>query len=210
MRRALLGLAALCCLLPAPAGAGGTGVTMTLVPVPAQCSSLGGYCTNDSDVSCSIDADCSVGSLDPRSKLSFGGKKGVVKATLRGVTNALGETVTTDGAFGTDDDYVLIVHFSDCDYANVIGCDDAARLEQGVPLKVELKDGKAKLNVDVSGFLAYFGEGRALKVRGADLRLPTSPPACPGDNSPAGIDSRSYESCQGAPHLGFTGILVGQ
>jgi hypothetical protein len=211
MRLFLLSLACFLASLPAaPAGAGGTGVSMSLVPMPAECAGLAGFCTNDVPDACSADADCAVGSVDPRSKLSFGGRKGVVKASLRGVVDVLGEPVTTDGTQGTSDDYILIVHFSDCDYSNVMGCNDAARLQQGIPLKVELRNGKAKLRVDLSGVLASFGVGRALKVRGADLRLPTDPLACPGDNTPAGIALRSYEGCQTGPHLGFTGILVGQ
>ena len=212
MRRAVLApLAAFCCLLPAPAGAGGTGISMTLVPVPATCQSLSLVCTNGVEGACFSNSECAVGSLEPRSKLSFSGKKAVLKASLRGVQDASGMPVSTDGTLGTDDDYVLLINFTDCDYADVLDCDDVAKLRQAFALKVELKQGKAKLSVDLETTLEAFPAGRALRMRGAELRLPTpTPGACPGDNSSAGIASRSFESCQTGPLVGFTGILVGQ
>jgi hypothetical protein len=211
MRRAVLTLAAFCFLLSARADAGGTSVSMSLVTVPPLCQTLSGFCTNDQPDECTASADCSVGSVDPRSKFSFSAKKGVLKASLRGVQDGLGTSVTTDGTLGTDDDYILLVHFTDCDYANALGCDDAAKLEQGFALKVELRGGKAKLNVDLKTTLEGFPAGRALRMRGAELRLPpTSPASCPGDNSAAGLASRSYESCQTGPLLGFAGILNGE
>jgi hypothetical protein len=212
MRRAVLSLAAFCCLLPAPAGAGGTGVSLTLVTVPPTCRGLTDACTNDPLRACASADDCMVGGVDPRSKLSYSGKKGIAKASIRGVHDASGLPVSTDGTPGTDDDYILLVNVTDCDYADVTDCNDVARLRHALAFKVELRDGKAKLNVDLGAMLeAFFPAGRALRMRGAELRLPpTNPASCPGDNTAAGVASRSFEGCQSGALLAFTGILVGE
>jgi hypothetical protein len=210
MRRAALRLAVLGALLPAPADAGGTSVSMTFVVAPAVCARLDSSCQNGKPVSCDSDDDCTAGSVDPRSKFSFGGRKGIVKASFRGVTDAAGALVTTDGLEGTADDYVLIVRFTDCYYDDFVLCDQST-LDRGVALKVELTNGKGKLKVDLGPVLAnYLGE-RSLRVRGAELRMPPTNPlaTCPGDNSEMALTMRSYDGCVSEAMIGMAGILNG-
>jgi hypothetical protein len=198
-------------LLPTLAWAGGTGVRMTLVPVPAVCGS-GATCRNGKPGACTVDVDCDVGMLAPRSKLSFSGKKLKVTASLSGVTDASGALVTTDGVSGSSDDYILTMHATICDWADVLGCTPTEILTGGVSLKVDLGKGKGKLKVDLSGLLSGLPDGLALAVHGAELRLPpTNPASCPGDNSSAGLSSRvNVAACQTGALVGMGGFLKAQ
>jgi hypothetical protein len=195
-------------LLPAAAWAGGTSVRMTLVPVPAVCGT-GAVCRNGTPGVCTVDADCNAGALAPKSKLSLGGKKLQVKVSLVGVTDASGALVTTDGVAGSPDDYILTLHATICDWADLLGCSASEILTGGVALKVDLVKGKAKLKVDLSGLLGGQPDGLALGIHGAQLQLPpTNPGACPGDNSPTGLSARpNPTACETGALVGLGGIL---
>jgi hypothetical protein len=207
MRLPLLTLAALL-LAPLPGRAGGTAVSASVVPVPAVCGS-GGACTNSQLGPCATDAACDAGTLAPSSKFSYSGKKLLVKATFRGVIDGVGMPVTTDGTLGTNDDYIVHMHITTCDWIDNVLCTPENILAFGYPLKLELKNGKGKLKVDLSGLPNP--AGTPLNVRGADLRLPpTNPAMCQGDNSTAGIGSRTVANCTTGALVGMTGVLSQQ
>ncbi len=199
--RLLLILATLALPLTASAG---TGFRMTLVPVPPRCGEFSNKCLNGAGA-CTVNAQCNVGALSSGSTFQLDGKKLVVKASLSGVTDAGGLPVDTDGVSGTADDYILEIDLSDMDYADVLcpigGCSNAF-----LAVKVDLKKGKGKVNVDFSSLLDASFDGRALRVLGGSLRVPPKHPAnCPGDNSPAGLALRAGDGLSEC----FTGGVVG-
>jgi len=194
-------------LLASPAALAGTGFKMSLVPIPPACGV--GSCLNGAGT-CSVDADCNVGTLSPASTFQFTGKHRVLKVSISGATDASGKPLQTDGIPGTDDDYILALDANIRDSAEVLcplsGCPDAL-----VVAKVDFKKGKARVTVDLSSLLVT--TGRTFRLRGGTLRLPPTHPAdCPGDNSAAGLTMRidATGDCTTGAALGMGGFVVGK
>lgn len=187
-----------------PVAAAGTGVRSSLVSVPPRCGGFSSRCLNGAGA-CTTNPQCDIGALSSGSTFQLDGKKLVVKAAVSGVTDTAGIPVTTDGVPGTGDDYILEIDVSDLDYADVLcpisGCETGF-----LALKVELKKGKGKLNVDFSSLVGANLDGRPLRVLGGSLRVPPKHPSdCPGDNSPSGLAARAGDGLAAC----FTGGIVG-
>jgi hypothetical protein len=186
-----------------------TGARVNLVAVPPRCGSAG-QCLNGAGA-CAGNAQCNVGSLSPKSLLTLDGKTLVVKLNVTGATDAAGNPLETDGIAGTADDYVLELDLSVADYLEVLcpisGCSPAF-----AALKVDFKQGRARLTANLSSLFPMGADGRPLRVLGGSLRRPPSNPAdCPGDNSPAGLASRTdFSGCFDGAIVGMAGIEVRQ
>jgi hypothetical protein len=90
-RRHLHPLAFALLVLPAAARAG-SGFRMTIVPVPPKCAS--GQCLNGAG-SCTLDTECSAGTLSAKSSFQFDGKHLVMKASIKGATDRFGAPLQT-------------------------------------------------------------------------------------------------------------------
>ena len=142
---------------------------MTIVPVPPKCSLLGPMPKRAG--SCTIDADCNVGTLSAKSSFQFDGKH-PLKATIKGATGPSGAPLQTDGIAGTTDDYILELDANRRDYTDILcpvpGCPEAL-----VVAKVDFKKGKAKVALDISSILPAAPNGMPVP----DPRRQSAPPA---------------------------------
>jgi hypothetical protein len=186
-----------------------TEVRVNLVAVPPRCGGVG-QCLNGAGA-CSGNAQCNMGSLSPKSLLTLDGKTLVVKLNVTGATDSAGNPLETDGIAGTADDYILELDLSVADYVEVLcpisGCSPAF-----AALKVDFKKGRARLTANLSSLFPMGADGRPLRVLGGSLRRPPSNPTdCPGDNSAAGLASRTdFSGCFDGAIVGMAGIEVRQ
>ena len=205
-RRHLRPLVFVLLVIPAIATAG-SGFRMTIVPVPPKCS--GTHCLNAAGT-CSVDADCNVGTLSAKSSFQFDGKHMVLKGTIKGATDASGTPLQTDGIAGTADDYILELDGNRRDYVETL-CPVPGCPETLVVAKVDFKKGKAKVALDISSLIPAALNGNPFRIRGGSLRLPPPTPAsCPGDNSAAGLMMRGDSDCTTGAVLGMGGFVVGE
>src|SRR5262245_30283164 len=143
----------------------------SLVPVGAACVS--GTCNNRRGA-CSVTADCVVGTLARTSKLGVDGRMRVT-VSARGVTDALGAPVTTDGVLGSPNDHILKVCFT---------AFLPARTESCVYLHLDLSDGKGRLAFVGTPLAGLFPPASAVELTGTELLAPPRDPArCPGNNA---------------------------
>ncbi len=204
-------------LLTSPAWAGGTSVRGTLVTASQRCDfnnpceagfcqEGGASCGTNADCNicgagsllpCDSDADCFRGGVSPKSKLQLSGS-GQLKGSLSGVVDSNGAAVTTDGIVGSADDYLLILFLNNVDGNTAFPS-----------VKVDFKNGKAKVAADLSGYMV--GDGPILVSFAALFTPPNVPAACPGTNSPADLLAREGdEDCGTGLTVAVMGLMPGQ
>ena len=214
MRTILMALAM--ALVAGPALAGGTKLKQSLVPVEqtcgntaqcnsGSCSNTGFSCATNGDcftcslsytVHCLADADCNVGVPSPKSSVQLTGE-GQAKISVKGVHDAAGLPLTTDGTIDTADDFILFVFIA-----------VPSGPSSGFSVKLDFKNGSAKAAVDFSGVLPPAGSPFVAEV--ALATPPLDPPACPGTNSAADITARGNNSgCATGKLIGLGGIKAG-
>jgi hypothetical protein len=171
-----LHIAALVLLIAVPAWAGKTSVRSNLVTIVPTC--ITGTCLLSAQ-SCTTNADCSEGSISPKSKVSISGS-GRVKITIASLLDAAGMPVTTDGVVNTADDYIAAIVLQTYE-----------GYEFGAFLKLDAKNGKSKLNADLASMLPPAGDST---IYGMWIFTPPAVPAdCPGTNDPADVAARSSD-----------------
>jgi hypothetical protein len=178
----------------------------SLVPLAAACA--GGTCNNRRGA-CSTTADCLVGILARTSSLRLDGAL-KVKVGLKGVTDAVGTPVTTDGTLGSPDDRLVKICFT----AFIPG-----RTETCVYLHVELAAGKGKLTFVATPLGALFSPGSAVELTGTEvLAPPTDPARCPGNNDTSDVQTfftnqvglPTKPGCEDGGTIGVGGVANGE
>lgn len=214
MRTILMALAMT--LLAVPALAGGTKLKQSLVPFTqtcsntavcssGNCSNTGLSCTTDSDcnvcslsssVSCVVDADCNVGAPSPKSSVQLTGT-GRARISVKGVHDAAGLPLTSDGTIGSADDFIVYVFLA-----------APSGPSTGFFVKLDFANGNGKADVDFSGLLPAAGTPFIPEI--ALATPPLDPAACPGTNSAADLAARSNDpDCGTGRLLGLGGIRTG-
>jgi hypothetical protein len=178
-------IAMLAVMLSAGPSWAGPAVKASVVPMPPLCVS--NFC-GFSPTPCSTNTDCNRGSLSPKSKVSLGAD-GSAKIQLKGLTDANGTPLTTDGIVGTADDLLAWMDTSiNGDMPNLV-------------YKLEARNGTAKLSVNASAVLPPVG---VLQLFGTIL-APT--PSCPGGNSDADVIARqSVDDCTTGVRIAWFGL----
>ena len=185
---------------------GRTKAQESLVPLAAAC--VGGTCNNRRGA-CASTADCVVGTVALTSKLQIDGAL-KVRVGLKGVTDAAGVPVTTDGTLGSPDDHIVKICFT----AFIPG-----RNETCVYLHAELTGGKGKLDFLAAPLGALFAPGAAVELTGTELLAPPTDPArCPGNNDTSNVQVffgnqvglPTKPGCEDGGTIGVGGVANGE
>lgn len=157
------------------------------------------------NTSCSFDnSECALGTMSPKSQLRIDGKLRL-RTKLAGITDSAGLPLTTGPAETAADNLILQLVTSNCPVdTGLPACDTT----QKVYLKVVVTDGAAKLDIDLAPVFAL-SAGSPFVVTSVKL-LGSTPLACAGDNSPAGILGRIDDAanCDIGIVRGNGGVLV--
>jgi hypothetical protein len=163
----------------------GASIKTNMVPVVDVCSA--GNCAVNAQV-CVTNADCNLGSVSAKSKVSLGAN-GRLKILLKDVVDGAG----MDGSGGYMVPFNLVSEFSSA---------------AGTVL-VTVDGGKGKADVDISTLMGSTGD--AVLMLAALANPPTVPADCPGTgNTPAEIEARYADTdCFSGGGIGYAGVGSG-